>query len=195
MVINTIDADKALKLLMDGNSRFVRNHLRRPHSDDKRRHSLEDGQAPFAIILTCSDSRLLPDLIFDQGLGDLFVIRIAGNVVKDKVLGSIEYAVQHLGTKLVLVLGHESCGAIIAALEPSQNEGHIDSILDAIRPAVHIARHQQGNLLENAIKNNVLMVTEQIKDSMPVLNRAIKNDGVKIVSAYYCLGSGEVQLF
>jgi len=191
---NKVSADEALKILMQGNERFVKGELKHPHMDDVRRNMLKDGQAPFAIIVACADSRVLPDIIFDQGLGDLFVIRVAGNVAKDKVLGSIEYAVQHLGTKLIFVLGHESCGAVTAALEPAQLEGHINAILDLIRPAVHMARHQEGDILENSIKNNALMVKENISDSLPVINRAIKEKGVNVVSGYYSLTDGKVEL-
>jgi len=191
---NKVTAEEALKILMEGNERFVKGELNHPHLDDVRRNMLKDGQAPFGIVLACADSRVLPDIIFDQGLGDLFVIRVAGNVAKDKVLGSIEYAVEHLGTKLIFVLGHESCGAVTAALEPAQLEGHINKILDLIRPAVHMARHQEGDLLENAIKNNAIMVKENISDSLPVINRAIKEKGVKVVSGYYSLSNGKVEL-
>mgnify|MGYP001088332034 CR=1 FL=1 len=189
---NKVSADEALEKLIEGNKRFVNGELKHPHMDDVRRNMLKDGQAPFAIIVACADSRVLPDIIFDQGLGDLFVIRVAGNVAKDKVLGSIEYAIEHLGTKLVFVLGHESCGAVTAALEPATHEGHINKILDLIRPAVHMARHQDGNLLENAIKNNAIMVKENITDSLPVINRAVKEKGVKVVAGYYSLADGSV---
>lgn len=191
---NKISAEEALTLLMDGNERFVKGTLKHPHLDEVRRNMLTDGQAPFAIVVTCADSRVVPDILFDQGLGDLFVIRVAGNVAKDKVLGSIEYAIEHLGTKLVFVLGHESCGAVTAAIEPSVNEGHIDKILEIIRPAVHMARHQEGDILENSIKNNALMVKENISDSLPIINKAVKEKGVKVVAGYYKLADGSVEM-
>lgn len=191
---NNITAEEALEMLMAGNKRFVKNELMHPHLDAARRAMLAEGQAPHAIILTCADSRVVPDLIFDQGLGDLFVIRVAGNVAKEKVLGSIEYAVMHLGTKLIMVLGHEKCGAVSAALEPVELEGHIPAILEELYPSVYIARQQSGDLLENAIRNNAIIMQERIKDSMPIINKAVRNDKVKVVSGYYKLDSGEVEI-
>lgn len=189
---NTISADEALKMLKEGNSRFINDELKHPHLDQQRRKMLTEGQAPHTVILACSDSRVIPDVIFDQGLGDLFVIRVAGNVAKDKVLGSIEYAVQHLGSKLVVVLGHEKCGAVTAALEPAEVEGHVGIILEEIKPAVFMARQQEGDLLENAIKNNVRIMRERVNDSLPILNKAVREQGVKVVSGYYRLETGEV---
>lgn len=189
---NSITADEALQLMKEGNQRFVNDELKHPNLDQQRRRMLTEGQAPHTVILACSDSRVIPDVIFDQGLGDLFVIRVAGNVAKDKVLGSIEYAVQHLGSKLIIVLGHEKCGAVTAALEPAQVEGHVGIILEEIKPAVYMARQQDGDLLENAIKNNVRIMRERVNDSLPILNRAVREQGVKVVSGYYRLDSGEV---
>jgi carbonic anhydrase len=191
---NKLTADEALDQLMEGNKRFVKNELKHPHLDAARRKMLTEGQAPHTVVLTCADSRLVPDLIFDQGLGDLFTIRVAGNVAKDKVLGSIEYAVAHLGTKLIIVLGHEKCGAVTAALEPSVTEGHIGAILEELKPSVFMARHQEGDLLENSIKNNAQIMKERIKDSLPIINKAVIQDGAKVVSAYYKLDSGIVEL-
>jgi len=189
---NKVLAHEALEMLKLGNQRFVTNTLDHPNLDDARRRMLATGQAPHTVVLTCSDSRILPDLIFDQGLGDLFVIRVAGNVAKDKVLGSIEYAVANLGSKLVVILGHESCGAVTAALEPMEQIGHIGAILEELKPAVYMARNQPGDLLENAIKNNAIITRERVRDSLPILNKAIKEDGLVVVSAYYSLQTGEV---
>jgi len=191
---NIISAKEALKALMDGNKRFISDELTHPRHGGARKQELTGGQAPFAIVLSCSDSRVDPNIAFDQGLGDLFVIRVAGNVAKDKVLGSIEYAVEHLGTKLIFVLGHEKCGAVTASMEPAVFEGHVGAIVEVIKPAVYLARHQDGDDLENAIKNNALMVKEHITDSLPVLNRAIKEKGVEVVSGYYKLETGEVEI-
>lgn len=191
---NKISGEEALRILMEGNARFVKNELKHPHLDAKRRAMLTEGQAPFAVVVTCADSRVIPDVLFDQGLGDLFVIRVAGNVAKDKVLGSIEYAAIHLGTRLVFVLGHEKCGAVTAALEPATMEGHIGAIVDAIKPAVYMARGQKGDLLENSIKNNAVMVREQISDSMPILAKMVKEDKLKVVGGYYKLQSGKVEI-
>jgi carbonic anhydrase len=191
---NTITADEALDLLMEGNKRFVNDELQHPHLDSARRKMLSEGQAPHTVVLACSDSRMVPEVIFDQGLGDLFVIRVAGNVAKDKVLGSIEYAIEHLGSKLIFVLSHESCGAVTAALGAEEAPGHIGSILEEIKPAVYIARQQRGDLLENAIKNNALITRERIQDSQPIIHQAIAEKGVKVISGYYHLSDGRVEI-
>lgn len=191
---NSINAKDALKALMEGNERFMRDELQHPRSNLERRSMLTEGQAPFAIVLTCADSRVVPDLVFDQGIGDLFEIRVAGNVAKDKVLGSIEYAVANLGTKLILVLGHEKCGAVSAALSSGEVPGHVGAILNEIRPAVYMARHQEGDVLENSIKNNAMIMQEKIKDSQPILADMVKEQGVEVVSAYYNLKSGQVEI-
>jgi carbonic anhydrase len=127
------------------------------------------GQHPFAVILTCSDSRVPPEVIFDQGIGDLFVIRNAGNIVDDVVIGSIEYAVEHLHTPLVIVLGHQQCGAVTAALKGGKATGHIASVIEKILPAVADARKQPGDSLLNAIDANVARMVNELRASHPVL--------------------------
>lgn len=188
-----MDADKALELLKEGNKRYVKGDLKHPHTDASHRDSLQSAQHPFAVILSCADSRVVPELAFDQGLGDLFVIRVAGNIAKDKVLGSIEYAVKFLGAKLVVVMGHENCGAVSASLSDSEPGGHIGIIIEKIKPAVYIAKRMPGDHLTNAIKINAQIVSEEIKDSKPILAEAVKSSGVKVVSAYYKLSTGEVE--
>lgn len=194
MSTTAVTAEDALDRLMEGNRRFVEEMLENPRKDHKWRSSLTEGQSPFAVILTCSDSRVAPEIVFDQGLGDLFVIRVAGNVARDKVIGSIEYAVAHLNSKLVMVLGHEKCGAVGASLEIDNNEGHIGTIIQAIKPAVYLARKMEGDLLTNAVKNNAQMVAEQLKEAQPILTRGLQEQGVQIVPAYYKLSTGEVEL-
>ena len=185
-------ADEALKELQDGNKRFVSGKLKHPHTDTSYRDSLTDGQAPFAVILSCADSRVVPELAFDQGLGDLFVIRVAGNVARDKVIGSMEYAVKFLKAKLIVVMGHESCGAVSASLSPNSHDSHIGKIIDIIKPAVYAAKSMSGDLLTNAIQMNAQMVAEFLKESQPILSDAIESDGVKVLPAYYELKTGEV---
>ena len=185
-------ADQALTQLQKGNERYVKGTLKHPHTDPNYRDSLQEEQHPFAVILSCADSRVVPELIFDQGLGDLFVIRVAGNVAKDKVLGSIEYAVKFLNSKLVVVLGHESCGAVKASLGNDDPGGHIGSIIEKIKPAVYVARQMEGDLLTNAVQINAKIVTEEIKECRPIISGAIEAQGVKVVSAYYQLSSGKV---
>ena len=186
-------AQKALELLKEGNMRYVKGTLKHPHTDPNRRHELAHAQHPFAVILSCADSRVVPELLFDQGLGDLFVIRVAGNVAKDKVIGSIEYAVKYLNSKLVVVLGHENCGAVNASLGDADPGGHIGAIIEKIKPAVYMARSMEGDLLTNAIKINAQIVCEELKDSKPILSDTVKTAGLEVVSAYYKLSSGEVE--
>lgn len=186
-------AQEALNQLKEGNERYVKGDLKHPHSDPAWRHELTESQHPFAIILSCADSRVVPELIFDQGIGDLFVIRVAGNVAKDKVIGSIEYAVKFLNTKLVVVLGHEKCGAVSASLGDADPGGHIGAIIERIKPAVYMARRMEGDLLTNAVKVNAQLVSEELKDSKPILADSVKSAGVEIHSAYYRLETGEVE--
>jgi carbonic anhydrase len=188
-----MEAEKALEMLREGNGRYVKGKLNHPHTDNSRRLETAMEQNPFAVVLSCADSRVVPELIFDQGLGDLFVIRVAGNVAKDKVIGSIEYAVKYLGAKLVVVMGHERCGAVSASLSDEEPGGHIGSIIEKIKPAVYLARRMEGDTLTPAIKLNDNIVAEELKDSKPILHRGVKDGDVKIVSAYYNLSTGQVE--
>jgi carbonic anhydrase len=151
------------------------------------------GQHPFAIILGCADSRVPPEIIFDQGLGDLFVIRVAGNILDDAILGSIEYAVEELGTALVLVLGHERCGAVAATVKHAEVVGHISTLINAIQPAVDRAKNEPGDLLDNAVRANIELVVAQLKSSMPVADLVLKNK-LTVVGAQYNLKCGSVDL-
>ena len=189
-----MDADDAMKKLMAGNQRFVSETYNRGDIGLNRRVEISKGQHPFAIILDCSDSRVVPEFIFDQGLGDLFVIRTAGNIVDDIAIGSVEYAVEHLGVRLVLVLGHEDCGAVKATVAGGKAEGHIDAIVQAIKPAVAIAKKKPGSLLNNAIAQNVDMVVERLQTSQPILAHALQTGRVKIVGGVYNLKDGSVDL-
>lgn len=189
-----MDADDAMKKLMAGNQRFVSEAYNRGDIGLSRRLELSKGQHPFAIIVDCSDSRVAPEFIFDQGLGDLFVIRTAGNIVDDIAIGSVEYAVEHLGVRLVLVLGHEDCGAVKATVAGGKAEGHIDAIVQAIKPAVVIAKKKPGNLLNNTIAQNVDMVVERLQTSQPILAHALQTGKVKIVGGVYNLKDGSVDL-
>lgn len=187
-------ADEALECLMEGNRRFMENASQHPRIDPERRSELTGGQSPFAIILTCSDSRVVPEHIFDQGLGDIFGIQVAGNVLDDMVIGSIEYAVAHLNTKLIVVLGHEGCGAITAALAGGEPEGHLGPIMEALGPAVKIgqdANMEEGDRLDMAIMYNAIHVAEQLRNCQPIL---VEAEGLKVVPAIYHLGSGRVEL-
>ena len=187
-----ISADSALQKLTDGNKRYMTGEFLHPNQSAQRRTEVAKSQHPFTIILSCSDSRVPPEVIFDQGLGDLFIIRVAGNVVNDEVLGSIEYAAEHLGAHLVVVLGHQRCGAVDAAIKDGEVPGHIKSLVDAIMPAVEKAKGEPGNLLENAINENVAMVVEKLKTSEPILEHLVHDGDLKIIGAVYNLDDGKV---
>lgn len=189
-----VPADQALNRLMEGNRRYSQNKEQHPHESTARRKELETGQHPFAVILSCADSRVPPELVFDQGLGDLFVIRVAGNIAGDDDLASIEYAVEHLHTKLILVLGHENCGAITAAVEGANASGHLKSLLSAIQPSVVEARSMPGDLIHNCVIANARRVAREIRESDPVLKELINKEAVRVVPASYALHGGTVTL-
>ncbi|MEW6380883.1 MAG: carbonic anhydrase [bacterium] len=190
-----ITGDQALQILMTGNKQYVAAKLAHPNSTPERRTELVKGQHPFAIILSCSDSRVPPEIVFDQGLGDLFVVRVAGNVVDDLALGSIEYAAEHLGVPLIMVLGHEKCGAVTATVEGGgKAPGHIDAVVKAIKPAVEKVKDQPGDKVENATRANIDMVVEQLKTSKPVLAELVKDGKLMIVGARYDLDTGVVEV-
>jgi carbonic anhydrase len=190
---SALSADEALKQLMAGNKRYADGKATRRHQDAARRSEVAKGQEPMATILSCSDSRVPPEIVFDQGLGDLFVVRVAGNIAEAHGAGSIEYAVEHLGSPLIVVLGHERCGAVEATLNGGDAHGHIQWLVDAIRPAVDKAKGKQGDALDNAVTSNVTMVVERLKTLMkPSLAEMAKR--VKIVGAHYDLDTGVVEL-
>jgi carbonic anhydrase len=187
-------ADEALAKLIAGNQRYVRHKEQHPDQSLARRKELRAGQHPFAVILGCADSRVAPELLFDQGLGDLFDIRVAGNIVDDAVLGSIEYAVEHLGAKLVMVLGHEKCGAVSAAVEGGTAAGHFRALVAAIRPSVEASGKVPGDRIHNCVIANARHVAQQVRESEPVLKEAVEKHGLKVVAADYALDSGKVTL-
>lgn len=188
-----ISPDRALQKLMDGNKRFVEEKRTYPDQNRVRLAEVAKGQHPFAIVLGCADSRVPAEILFDQGIGDIFDVRVAGNITDDVVLGSIEYAAEHLGVPVIVVLGHEGCGAVKAALEGKPVPGHIGSLLAAINPAVAQAKGQAGDPLDNAVKANVKLVVEQLKSSQPILTELLKQGRLKIVGARYDLDSGKVE--
>lgn len=194
----TVDAENAMKLLMEGNKRYMADRSAGPHRNSKRRAEVAKGQQPFAVIVSCSDSRVPPELLFDQGFGDLFVIRTAGHVVDSVALGSIEYAVDHLGTKLIVVLGHERCGAVSAAVAGGEAPANIKSVVEAIKPAVEKCKgkssHGHGcDLVCSAVKSNVKLVAEKMRTS-PIIAELMEDGLLKVVGAYYDLEDGNVTL-
>jgi carbonic anhydrase len=188
-------AQSPLDVLKEGNRRFAQGRMIHEHQNMERLVEVAQGQHPIAIIVGCSDSRVTPEIIFDQGLGDLFVVRVAGNVVDDQALGSIEYAVEHLHVGLVVVLGHDRCGAVAAAVSGADAPGHIQSIVEAIHPAVDIAKTEPGDLLDNAINENVRRVVEQLRTAQPILGEEVGAGHLRVVGARYLLDSGVVRFF
>ncbi|WP_022953228.1 carbonic anhydrase [Leucothrix mucor] len=201
-----ITADEALVRLKDGNQRFATG----VRSDDTytkqmQRPSLINEQTPFAIILGCSDSRVPAEIVFDQGLGDLFVIRVAGNIVAPSQIGSIEFAAERFGTKLVVVMGHSKCGAVTATLDDlrhpsSDGSMNLMSIVSRIRPAVEPLyntnlRNDPDLLLEAAIKANIMASTNQLRRGSKVLENLILNNELMVVGAEYSLETGMVEFF
>lgn len=190
-----LNSEEALAKLMSGNKRYV--SARQVHSNltSERRAELKDGQRPIAIILGCSDSRVPPELIFDQGLGDLFVVRVAGNILDDVVLGSIEYAASHLGTSLLMILGHSKCGAIEAtAAHGGSMGGHLPSLAAAIQPSLDEVEDKPGDLINNAAKANAKMITEKLPLSGPILAERVNTGKLKVVAAFYDLDTGVVEV-
>jgi carbonic anhydrase len=191
-----ITADDALAKLLKGNARFVAGKLHSVSTEElkERRAEVAHGQKPFAVIVSCSDSRVGPEIVFDQGLGDIFVVRTAGEVVDNAALGSIEYAVLHLGTPLIVVLGHERCGAVAAAVADAKEPGHIGDVIKAIQPAVAETKGQPGDPVDNAIRANVGDVVQRLKTSDAVLAERVKRGQLKISGAYISLDTGKVEL-
>jgi carbonic anhydrase len=199
-------AADALARLKEGNQRYV-SGVREPGSlsHQARRDALTSGQEPFAIILGCSDSRVPAEMVFDQGLGDLFVIRVAGNVVAPSQVGSVEFAAARFGTRLVVVLGHTGCGAIDATLEelqrPSEAQSrNLRSIVDRIRPSVVAMlatelRHNPDQLKKAAVRANVMLAVDHLRHGSDILEQLIETDGLRVVGAEYSLETGKVEFF
>jgi carbonic anhydrase len=185
-------ADKALRELRVGNQHHANHRYSHPHETPMRQHELTTGQNPHAIILGCADSRVPPEIIFDQGLGDLFTVRVAGNVAGTNELASIEYAVEHLHTPLLVVMGHQKCGAVSAAVEGGEADGHLADLIKAIQPAVDKTKGMPGDAIENAMRKNVEMVVEQLRTSHPLLASSVKQGKLRVVGAVYSLDTGKV---
>jgi carbonic anhydrase len=189
---SNVTADSVLAELTAGNAHHVAHRYQHPHETAERQRELASSQSPHAEILSCADSRVPPELIFDQGLGDLFIIRVAGNVVSDTELGSLEYGAEHLHVPLLVVLGHQHCGAVTAAVEGGEAEGHIAALVNLLRPAVEKTRAMPGDHVENAVTANVEMVVKQLRASTPILAKLISEGKLKVVGAVYSLDTGKV---
>jgi carbonic anhydrase len=201
-----IAAQEALRQLREGNRRFVSGDRGGDTlSSQARRHEVATNQEPFAIILGCSDSRVPAEIVFDQGLGDLFVIRVAGNIVASSQVGSVEFAAERFGTRLVVVLGHSQCGAVLATLEelqqPTNNHSsNMLSIVDRVRPSLESLlttelKHDPVALVHHAVRANIQASANHLRHGSEVLEQLIKNDGLIVVGAEYSLETGIVDFF
>ncbi len=201
-----ISAREALERLREGNRRFVSDvRSRETVTSQMRRDELAAGQEPFAIILGCSDSRVPAEIVFDQGLGDLFVIRVAGNIVASSQVGSVEFAAARFGTRLVVVLGHSRCGAVLATLEElqqrtEQQSRNLRSIVDRIRPSVEALlatelRHDPEALVRHAVRANIRVSANQLRHGSEVVEQLVQNEGLLVVGAEYSLETGLVEFF
>jgi carbonic anhydrase len=200
-----ISAREALERLREGNHRFVSNIRSRDTLTSARRQELTDGQEPLAIILGCSDSRVPAEIVFDQGLGDLFVIRVAGNIVASSQVGSVEFAAARYSTRLVVVLGHSQCGAVQATLEelqqPTDNQSkNLKSIVDRVRPSVEALlatelRHDPEALVRQAVRANIRVSANHLRHGSEVLEQQIQREGLVVVGAEYSLETGIVDFF
>jgi carbonic anhydrase len=194
---DAVTPDRALELLMEGNQRYVAGELKaRDFAAD--RAALALSQRPFAVVLGCADSRVAPELAFDQSRGQLFVLRVAGNTLNTDTLASMEYAVAELSTPLIMVLGHSACGAVGAAIKVVEDgaelPGHLPDLIDPIKPAVEAVQDRSGDRLTNAIKENVRLTMAKVAAAGPIVAPAVASSKVKVVGAYYELATGKVEL-
>ncbi len=190
---SSLSPEEALKRLLDGNKRFTGHHLEHPDQSEERVRELTQAQHPFATVLSCADSRVTAEIIFDQGLGDIFDVRVAGNIATPAVIGSIEYAVALLETPLLMVLGHERCGAVTAAVDHGILGGAMGTFVDAILPAVDSVKGQPGDAVDNAVSANVSYQVDQLLRSELVRDRQAAGQ-LHIVGARYDLDTGAVTL-
>ena len=185
-----MNAQDALIRLTEGNRRFVEDRLENVAIDRKTKNELVDGQSPFAIILSCADSRVPPELIFNAGMGELFVVRVAGNVANTSSLASMEYAVEQLGTQLIVVLGHQNCGAVTAAVAGGDNGPNINHLLEHIAPAIKESSNPKA--VDEVIRKNTELTVSTISSNSGIIAEALEQGNIKIVPAYYHLDSGRV---
>jgi carbonic anhydrase len=188
--VKSVSASESLLKLKQGNLRFANSAVSQGKPNAAKRAETAQHQQPYAVVVGCSDSRTSPELLFDQNLGDLFVVRTAGNLVDDIGLGSIEYAVEHLGSRLIVVLGHERCGAVSAALKSDSAPGHVNTLVRHIQPAVHNTKGAPGDPVENAVAENARLVAAHIRQKAEL---GALGAQVQIIPAVYDLDSGKVK--
>ena len=186
-----VEIKAARARLEEGNTRFVADELDGQLQDSARRDHLTGGQSPFAVILSCADSRVVPELAFDTGLGELFVLRVAGNVANTSTIASIEYAVAHLKTRVIVVMGHESCGAVGAAIDGGNNGHNLNHLLAHITPALFAAK--DGDTKNDIVKSNAKLNAIELNDRSSIISNAVAGKELEIWSAYYNLDSGKVE--
>ena len=187
-------AEEALNALLQGNRRFVSGKLEHPNHCEESRQGVAAGQEPIATVLTCADSRVPPVDIFDQGIGDIFVVRVAGNIVGDHTLGSIEYSVAHLHTPLIIVLGHSSCGAVGAVASNVKLDGHMSTFVPPIQAAIKNVKDDEGDLVNNTARELAKQMAAKIAQSEPIIADFVEHGKTRVVPAYYDLHSGEVTI-
>ncbi|MFK7968897.1 MAG: carbonic anhydrase [Bacteroidia bacterium] len=180
-----------IQRLKDGNARFVADHLDGQLQDSSRRNLLIGGQDPYAIVLSCADSRVVPELAFDSGLGELFVVRVAGNVANSSSIASIEYAVAHIGTPVIVVLGHQSCGAVTAAVQGGDNGFNLNHLLAHITPA--IVASDEGANVNDVVKKNAELTATELQNRSAIIRNAVAEGKLQILPAYYHLETGRVE--
>lgn len=189
-----VNPDAALKRLVEGNKRFVEEKRQNPNQSRLRLQETAVAQYPFAAILGCADSRVPAEIVFDQGLGDLFVVRLAGNVISPTAVGSLEFATAVLGSQLIVVLGHERCGAVAAAVKGDPLPGRIGTFVEDIKPAVARVKNKPGDAVDNAVVANVQYQVELLQETSIMLTQMIQEGKLKIVGGRYDLDTGEVKL-
>ncbi|OYD95833.1 carbonic anhydrase [Nostoc sp. 'Peltigera membranacea cyanobiont' 210A] len=189
----SLNPDAALQKLIEGNQRFVNHHPQYPDQSELRLHEVAQAQHPFATILSCADSRVPAEIVFDQGIGDIFDVRIAGNIATHEAIGSIEYAVVLLGSPLLMVMGHERCGAVTAAVQKESLPGDISTFVKAIKPALKRVKDQPGDAVENAVVANVQYQIERLQRSK-LLTKQVESGKLKIVGGRYDLDTGRVTI-
>ncbi len=192
---NPVSAEAAKRKLTEGNRRFVNQNRQYPNQTKRRLQSVSKKQYPYAAILGCADSRVPPEIIFDQGLGDLFVVRVAGNIATNETIGSLEYATATLGTQLIVVLGHKGCGAVSAAFDNQPDDGNINSVVDNIKPSISATSRTKSNINDSndAIINNIEYQARKLQNNSQIIDGLIRDDRLKIVRAYYDINTGKVR--